>query len=531
MPDTAIRLDAWKAAARALSGCQMFTRKLIEDRQIGLLSTRAGFERILETGSYFVPTSKTLHVCNLSDFPATLPNLEWLVNKHHDALASSLEVVKTGVDEIVLVISGQRQHVVPPNSLQAFWKNDLPVEVLRASLGSNLKVPGDWLARLPIGVSLACVKQISIPVAGFGMLFVEDMFCDYLPPGRHAYFDVLPRTKLTICMQSQVLESKEIVRPILASAHPALVDHLVSVETNGTQLAVWWDTDQLVHVTASAAHALASRLLKAELIQLDDAPRPVDARIALAMRSNPVVANLMASHVTIHEVPSEHIGMFHVDGVFESILQPGYYAYWHGGKRLSLTTIDTRLTVIEITGQEMLTQDKVQLRVNVTAGYKIVDGRLVTASLNDYKDFIYKEIQFALRAAIGSKTLDGLLENKNETDEQILGYMQQKAAAQGIEIVSLGIKDLILPGEIKAILGKVVEAEKAAQANVIRRREETAATRSLMNTAKVMEDNPVALRLKELETLEKITERIEHLNVYGGLEGLLKQIVPFKPVS
>jgi regulator of protease activity HflC (stomatin/prohibitin superfamily) len=230
-------------------------------------------------------------------------------------------------------------------------------------------------------------------------------------------------------------------------------------------------------------------------------------------------------------VPSEHIGMFHVDGVFASILQPGYYAYWHGGKRLSLTTIDTRLTVIEITGQEMLTQDKVQLRVNVTAGYKIVDGRLVTSSLNDYKDFIYKEIQFALRAAIGSRTLDGLLENKNETDDQILGYMQQKAVAQGIAIISLGIKDLILPGEIKAILGKVVEAEKAAQANVIRRREETAATRSLMNTAKVMEDNPVALRLKELETLEKITERIEHLNVYGGLEGLLKQIVPFKPAA
>lgn len=169
--------------------------------------------------------------------------------------------------------------------------------------------------------------------------------------------------------------------------------------------------------------------------------------------------------------------------------------------------------------------------MNVTAGYKIVDGRLATSSLSDYKDFIYEEIQFALRAAIGSRTLDGLLENKNETDEQILGYMKQKAEAQGIAIVSLGIKDLILPGEIKAILGKVVEAEKAAQANVIRRREETAATRSLMNTAKVMEDNPVALRLKELETLEKITERIEHLNVYGGLEGLLKQIVPFKPLG
>ncbi|MBI1772875.1 MAG: slipin family protein, partial [Burkholderiales bacterium] len=133
------------------------------------------------------------------------------------------------------------------------------------------------------------------------------------------------------------------------------------------------------------------------------------------------------------------------------------------------------------------------------------------------------------RAAVGGTTLDGLPENKNETDEQILHYVAQKALAQGIEIVSLGIKDLILPGEIKTMLSKVVEAEKAAQANVIRRREETAATRSLMNTSRVMEDNPVALRLKELETLEKMTEKIDKISVYGGLESLLKQVAAFKP--
>jgi regulator of protease activity HflC (stomatin/prohibitin superfamily) len=506
----------------------MFSKTLIEDRQIGLLSTRAGFEMILESGSHYVPASKTLHVCSLSDFPAKVPNLEWLLTKQPEALAAHLDIVKTGVDEVALVISGQSQFLVMPNALQAFWKNGLPVDILRARIGADLTVPAAWVARLPIGVSAGGIKQVSIPAAAFGLLFVEDMFCNYLTPGRHAYFDVLPKTKLTVCLQSQVQESKEVVRSILQSAHPALTEHFVSVETSRQQLALWWDKDQMVNVTDSATHALASKLLRAELIQLDEAPTALAAPVAQAMRSSLFVGALLKPHVTTYEVPSEHIGMFHVDGVFEAILQPGFYAYWHGGKRLSVTTIDTRLTVIEITGQEMLTQDKVQLRVNVTAGYKIVDGRLVTSSLNDYKDFIYKEIQFALRAAIGSRTLDGLLENKNETDEQILSYMQQKAEAQGIAIISLGIKDLILPGEIKAILGKVVEAEKAAQANVIRRREETAATRSLMNTAKVMEDNPVALRLKELETLEKITERIEHLNVYGGLEGLLKQIVPFK---
>jgi hypothetical protein len=78
---------------------------------------------------------------------------------------------------------------------------------------------------------------------------------------------------------------------------------------------------------------------------------------------------------------------------------------------------------------------------------------------------------------------------------------------------------------MKTILNQVVEAEKAARANLIRRREETAATRALHNTAKMLEQSPVLLRLKELEALEKVTERIDKLTVYGGLDGILHQLV------
>ncbi|MDJ0852098.1 MAG: slipin family protein, partial [Myxococcota bacterium] len=83
----------------------------------------------------------------------------------------------------------------------------------------------------------------------------------------------------------------------------------------------------------------------------------------------------------------------------------------------------------------------------------------------------------------------------------------------------------------KTILNQVVEAEKAAQANLIRRREETAATRSLHNTAKMLERSPVLLRLKELEALEKVTERIGHMTVYGGLDGVLQELVKIRDVD
>jgi regulator of protease activity HflC (stomatin/prohibitin superfamily) len=506
----------------------MFKKQIIQERQVGLLRDSTGFKKILESGTHYLWLSQTVQLCNLTDFPANVPDLEWLATTHAAEIAEHLEVVRTGTEEVAMVCSGQQRHFVLPNSLQAFWKKGLPLDIQRTTVSKNLKVPTEWVAKLPIGTSVSCVKQISVPPAAYGLLFVEEILCDFLPTGRHAYFDVLPKTRLTICRQSQVFDNKDVVRSILASDHPAVAEHFTSLTTTDKQLAAWWDQDELVHLSGAAVSALASNALKAELISLEQSPREVEPHFALAMRTNTTAAQLLAPHVSSYEIPSEHIGLLHVDGVLTNTLKPGFYSYWHGGKRLSLTTIDTRLTTLEISGQEILTQDKVPLRVNVTAGYRIVDATVAVSNLNDYKDFIYKEIQFALRAAIGSKTLDGLLENKNETDQQIMDYMQQKAAAQGIEVVSLGIKDLILPGEIKTMLGKVVEAEKAAQANVIRRREETAATRSLMNTSKVMEDNPVALRLKELETLEKITEKIDRINVYGGLEGLLKQLSPFK---
>jgi len=91
------------------------------------------------------------------------------------------------------------------------------------------------------------------------------------------------------------------------------------------------------------------------------------------------------------------------------------------------------------------------------------------------------------------------------------------------------VKDIILPGDIRELMNRVIEAEKTAQANVIKRREETAATRSLLNTAKLMEDNPVLLRLKELEALEKVSEKVGNVIVGNGMDGVLDDLVRIKP--
>src|SRR6185312_14062412 len=125
-------------------------------------------------------------------------------------------------------------------------------------------------------------------------------------------------------------------------------------------------------------------------------------------------------------------------------------------------------------------------------------------------------------------TLDVMLGDNSPLHSYILAYVRVPGCEVGLRVFGLGVNDVILPGEMKDILNSVVQAEKAAQANVIRRREEANAARSLLNTARLIEESPILMRLKELEALEKVTEKIDKLTVFGGLDGVLNQLVSLK---
>jgi regulator of protease activity HflC (stomatin/prohibitin superfamily) len=227
-------------------------------------------------------------------------------------------------------------------------------------------------------------------------------------------------------------------------------------------------------------------------------------------------------------VPTESAGLLFVDGKFVRRLEPGAYAFWNLRKNVAVEIVELRVQAMEVSGQELLTRDKVSLRVNLAASLRVTDPVAARTKVAKYLDHVYRELQYGLRKAISSKTLDELLGDKASLDADIFAYVRGPISEAGLEVLGVGVKDVILPGEMKDILNGVVQAEKTAQANVIRRREEANATRSLLNTAKLIEESPVLMRLKELEALEKITEKIDKLTVFGGLEGVMKQLVSLK---
>ncbi|MBL4558586.1 MAG: slipin family protein [Rhodobacteraceae bacterium] len=160
------------------------------------------------------------------------------------------------------------------------------------------------------------------------------------------------------------------------------------------------------------------------------------------------------------------------------------------------------------------------------------DGRLpghrperAVAAVHDFEEALHRALQLAFRRTLGALTLDRLLAEKVSVDAQAAEAVRAEMAGIGIELGEIALKDVILPGEMRDILTAVVAAEKQAEANVIRRREETNATRSLLNTAKVMAENPVMLRLKELAALETIAGKVERLTVHNGTAGLMTDLV------
>jgi regulator of protease activity HflC (stomatin/prohibitin superfamily) len=186
--------------------------------------------------------------------------------------------------------------------------------------------------------------------------------------------------------------------------------------------------------------------------------------------------------------------------------------------------VDLREKTIDVCGQDMMTSDKVTLRLNAVTTYRVANPKKAVTETENVEQALYREVQLALRALVGSRELDVFLNDKDAVSGELESAVRQRAEDLGLDLISVGIKDVILPGDMKDLMNKVTEAKKAAEANLIARREETAAIRSQANTAKLLADNPTLMRLRELEILEKIATK-GTLNVMLGEKGLSERIV------
>lgn len=236
-----------------------------------------------------------------------------------------------------------------------------------------------------------------------------------------------------------------------------------------------------------------------------------------------IFGKILPSLYTRVEVAEYQRGRLYFDQKLVKVLEPGTYYFWKTNVRVDTALVDTRLTQYDVSGQEILTADKVSLRINFVLTYRVTDIEKIITEIDDYEQQMHVAAQLALREYVGKHKLDEILENKDEMSKFVFQQLKEKEKNFFVEITDGGVKDIILPGEIRQIMNSVLVAEKKAQANVITRREEVASTRSLLNTAKLMDENQTLYRLKELELIERICGNVGNINLSGNSD-LLTQL-------
>jgi regulator of protease activity HflC (stomatin/prohibitin superfamily) len=361
-------------------------------------------------------------------------------------------------------------------------------------------------------------NHIKIRSYEIGLRFHEGEFKGLLAPGRHWIFDPLGRVKVDVVSQRDPWLVHEKLDMIVKSS--ALKDRAVVVDLKDYERALVWIDRRFSHILPPGLYAYWTAL-RDVTVEIVDARKVRFEHKDLAVITRSPLADRV---LEIGTIEPHHEGVLLIDGKFIETLPPGRCAFWKNMAQVKFVQEDMREAMIDISGQDIMTADKVTLRTNAIVNYRVVDARQSVSVAENAQQALYREAQLALRAVIGGRELDAFLADKDAVASGLAEAVRPRATELGLELISVGIKDVILPGEMKDLMNRVTEAKKAAEANLIARREETAAMRSQANTARLLAESPTLMRLKELEVLEKVAASGK-LNVVLGEKGLADKVV------
>src|SRR5262245_47582869 len=364
-----------------------------------------------------------------------------------------------------------------------------------------------------------------------GLLFRYGDFKRLLAPGKYRLWSRLwSRTRNTIDVVSTLSTKFEhpMLEAMLNTRDPALTSALEVINLADNQRALIWRDGRLYAIVGPGRHAFWKSPYQLAIETFDvDALRFTHTKLETILQH----ADARSFLETIEVDP--HIEtLLLVNSELKGRLPTGKHAFWKNVSRVRVIPIDRREQTADVAGQEIMTSDKVTLRVNLLVTYQVTDAVKAVTTVSDYSQSLYREAQLVLRAAIGAKALDALLADKESIGSEVRNTLASRAAEFGVSVRSVGVKDIVLPGDMKTILNQVITAQKEAEANLIKRREETAAARSQANTAKLLAENPVLARLKELEMLQSMVSGAKSTFVFGtgdmldNLRGLIRQDEP-----
>lgn len=368
----------------------------------------------------------------------------------------------------------------------------------------------------PIKIKIM-IKRITIDAYQVGLIFENRKLVEVVSAGSHWIFGnkQVRIYEKTVAFQSPYEFNIVIQNEVLAAM-------LEVIEVADNEIVLQFVNGNFKGVLTAGKYAFWKGVVKNEFTTVDMSKIEITENVALNILESAQLRLFTRKHI----VSSNDKALLFVNGTFVKELNAGTHYFWNNAITIEVKTVDIRQQQLEISGQELLTKDKAGLRINFYVRYQVTDILKALVANKDFEKQLYVLMQLALRAFVGNLTLDELLSKKDTIASAILDEVQTKIRALGLAVSDAGIRDVILPGDMKEIMNQVLVAEKKAQANSIMRREETASTRSLLNTAKLMEENEMLWKLKEMEYVEKIADKIGEITISGGgnIIGQLKEI-------
>ncbi|MCG8592128.1 MAG: slipin family protein, partial [Proteobacteria bacterium] len=283
------------------------------------------------------------------------------------------------------------------------------------------------------------MKRVEIAENERGLLFRNDNFVRVLRPGRYHFAKFRPfvRVRVDVFDVTQPVFQHKLAE-FLVKAHPELRDtELQVVELGDQEVGLETVDGKLTGIVPPAARKIYWKGLHDVRVEIQDIASEFavpDAWVSRVAHLRGVNLQALAAAVELAEVADGHVGLVLVNGKLERVLAPGSHAFWKFNRTLRVKHLDTRLQSLEVGGQEILSKDKVSLRLNLTATYRVTDPERAFTALADFGDFLYKELQFGLREAVGTRTLDELLARKDELNETVERQVRERVAEFGLEL-------------------------------------------------------------------------------------------------
>jgi hypothetical protein len=488
----------------------------------GLVFNKNRYVKLLNEGNHWKKSVE--NVVMYDTFKRFEPTIDLDILLENKELADALDVVTIKPQEVGLVYEkGVLQSVLTVGKY-AYWKSmkERKYEIydmytpFQPATDLNVLLQNSTLSNM---LHVLVVKQQQV-----GLVYENNTLHAVMPVGKYAYWKGVVERAYEVCDLSKPFQSNIDLNILLQ--HPDLAEKLEIITVQQQELALVYENGLIKAALPAGQYAYWKGLVARTILMADLSKYQITEQIEQAV----LVKQELQPYIRVFNVESYEKGLLYVDGKFSVELEPGLHYFWKNPIALTLYKTDMRQSQMEINGQEILTKDKANIRINFTVRYGIADVYKLVEN-KDYEKQLYVLLQLALREQVAIYTLDELLDKRDDVSPMVMNIVKDKALQLGVNLLDCGIRDIILPGDVKEIMNQVLIADKKAQANSIMRREETASTRSLLNTARLMEENEMLFKLKEMEYVEKIADKISSISVSGGgdIVGQLKQIfIPAK---